>query len=138
MDNTSRSSSPDIMGDGDDDRESSAPPSPGRNLDMDHERPLSRPNNPQSAASQQSGSMGSPRSPSPGRLSRNSGGSPQQQHRHSQNGSPIEVGGPMSLATSNVNNGNSSKSGSSAGGHGGQSQNNSFSNHLFNSFGHER
>lgn len=139
MDNTSRSSSPDIMGDGDDDRESSAPPSPSRNLEMDHERPLSRPNNTQSAASQQSGSMGSPRSPSPGRLSRNSGGSPQQQHhRHSQNGSPIEVGGPMSLATSHVNNGNSSKSGSSAGGHGGQTQNNSFNNHLFNSFGHER
>lgn len=63
MDNTSRSSSPDIIGDGDDDRESSAPPSPGRN-DSEHDRPLSRPNNTQSAS--QSGSIGSPRSPSPG------------------------------------------------------------------------
>lgn len=63
IDNTSRSSSPDIVGDGDDDRESSAPPSPGRN-DLEHDRPLSRPNNTQSAS--QSGSMGSPRSPSPG------------------------------------------------------------------------
>lgn len=63
MDNTSRSSSPDIVGDGDDDRGSSAPPSPGRN-DMEHERPLSRTNNTQSAS--QSGSIGSPRSPSPG------------------------------------------------------------------------
>lgn len=63
MDNTSRSSSPDIIGDGDDDRGSSAPPSPGRN-DSEHDRPLSRVNNAPSASV--SGSLGSPRSPSPG------------------------------------------------------------------------
>lgn len=124
MDNTSRSSSPDIVGDGEDDRESSAPPSPGRN-DMDvHERPV----NTQSAS--QSGSIGSPRSPSPG-LSRNSvTGSP----RHSNNGSPIEVGGPIPLTTT------SSSSAKTGGGGvaGAATPTNSFGNHLFNSFGVER
>lgn len=136
------------MGDGDDDRESSAPPSPGRN-DLEHDRPISRPNNTQSAS--QSGSIGSPRSPSPGLryvggggcmrnwdsgallinvclsslFSRNSGNSP----RHSHNGSPIEVGGPIALTAS-------SKSGSAGGVAGTIPTTNSFSSHLFNSFGH--
>lgn len=112
----SRSSSPDIMGDGDEDRESSAPPSPER-TEGEHERP----NTTHSAS--RSGSLESPRSLSPELRyvreravggwkiwewvtcvplsllpSRNSGESP----RHSQNGSPIEVDGPIALTTTST------------------------------------
>ncbi|XP_055684160.1 homeobox protein ceh-37 isoform X2 [Lutzomyia longipalpis] len=93
---SSRDSSPDITGDADDDRRSSSVPPMSPRMDSETERPLSSSHLTQSLS--QSGSGGSPGSPSPGlsRMSQHSAASPTTSQASD---SPIEVGGPISLTT---------------------------------------
>ncbi|KAJ6646391.1 Dorsal root ganglia homeobox protein [Pseudolycoriella hygida] len=93
---TSRDSSPDILGDNDEDRSSGAPQSP--TADSDAERPLSSTQMTQSISQSCSGSGGSP---SPGlRINQNSAGSPTTPPKTE---SPIEVGEPIPLTTRSNN-----------------------------------
>ncbi|XP_037047017.1 homeobox protein ceh-37 isoform X2 [Bradysia coprophila] len=92
----SRESSPDILGDNDEDRSSCAPHSP--TADSDAERPLSSTQMTQSISQSCSGSGGSP---SPGlRINQNSAGSPTTPPKTE---SPIEVGEPIPLTTRSNN-----------------------------------
>ncbi|XP_031619284.1 cone-rod homeobox protein [Contarinia nasturtii] len=94
----SRESSPDIIGDNDDEHLSTSAPAQSPRTDSDLERPQSSSmqiHNHQSMSQSCSGSVGSP---SPGfRTSQNSGNSPP-----NADSPPIEVGGPISLATSPI------------------------------------
>ncbi|XP_055597889.1 diencephalon/mesencephalon homeobox protein 1-B-like [Uranotaenia lowii] len=155
LDTDSRDSSPDITGDPDDDdgmRSPSAPPMSPR-MDSETDRPHSGSGQTHSMTRSGSNSAGSP---SPGlKYSHQSDLSPT--HSVTADSPTIEVGGPISLTTSNrgsatnddsnplppssshgpSSNGPSGSSGSSASsmiGHNGSSAAASFSNHLFGSF----
>ncbi|XP_055295798.1 paired mesoderm homeobox protein 2A [Sitodiplosis mosellana] len=117
----SRESSPDIIGDNDDEHLSTSAPAHSPRTDSDLERPQSSSmqiHNHQSC----SGSVGSP---SPGfRTSQNSGNSPP-----NADSPPIEVGGPISLATSPISMTLSSRSNSIL-----TNTNGVAANSIFNSF----